>query len=261
MKQQLEDFAIATIKNGATNPHLTAYLLALSETSLDTVVQKALDMERLQLSSPYLQQSNAFPHLPNKIPAQFPNQYTNNANSTLESNQINNLSDVTTYTFPTNQQYTPIVQNQALLGQTNLFPSVHTNTLVPQPNIDDHNNKQTFSKTSHSAMLTRITCSYCKFKGHTYDECLKRKNTPFCLQCKTYGHDVKFCKNRNFRKALGNNDHISSTNGAQVYNIHRICEFCGRRGHEVIECRQKQKWENRESGNGYQSTGNPSVRL
>lgn len=63
-------------------------------------------------------------------------------------------------------------------------------------------------------------CSFCDKQGHERVNCQKRLNTPYCISCGKYGHEVgPLCRNnRTYQES---------------------CGYCKNRGHTVEVCRKK----------------------
>ncbi|XP_037928919.1 protein AIR2-like [Teleopsis dalmanni] len=64
----------------------------------------------------------------------------------------------------------------------------------------------------------QLTCTFCRKKGHVREECRQRKNTPYCVNCGDYGHEIgPKCANK----------------GASSV---KTCSFCKKIGHEKERC-------------------------
>lgn len=69
-----------------------------------------------------------------------------------------------------------------------------------------------------NTVTATIPCSFCNQEGHNRTNCEQRLNTPYCVKCGVYGHEVgPACR--------------SNADG----NI-ETCGFCNGRGHKLIEC-------------------------
>lgn len=265
VKKQLEDLAKAAFKSGVYNPYMCQYLLTITDDTIENLTQKALDMERLQQTNPhnlpYAQHTyNANNHQP---PASSPGGEINTKNvyNQQYTQPINN-SHITdpNYSSHVNYNYTTNTP-----GNTQLPPQAYSqpeNTQQPSGNPQNQGRNRGYQNSQRGR--NKITCNFCQKQGHTYSECLKRKNTPFCTNCKMYNHDIKDCRRltasnnnneRNYssRRETNTGDRNQSQNGPRVFNVTLKCDFCGRRGHSVDECKQKEKWESRDQGNSFRS--------
>ena len=78
--------------------------------------------------------------------------------------------------------------------------------------------------TGETGTLSRSPCSFCDKVGHTRDVCWERKNSPYCVQCRQYGHEE------------GRTCHKSDARGQERKNIR--CYRCGNEGHISSQCAQ-----------------------
>lgn len=65
-----------------------------------------------------------------------------------------------------------------------------------------------------------VPCGFCNIQGHEWNNCKKRLNTPYCLHCGRYGHEVgPLCKNSPSKQ--------------------ETCGYCKNRGHNFDSCRKR----------------------
>lgn len=111
------------------------------------------------------------------------------------------------------QQNTILKSNspEVISKQEFRYPPKVTFNDYPSRNFNPQNNKP------------QINCAYCKIRGHTWDECHKRKNTPVCNSCGKYGHTQENCftfnkwRSNNINSNIGN-DYRNNPNRNNDWN-------------------------------------------
>ena len=138
-------------------------------------------------------------------------------------------------------------------GMGGYQPHINEPPIPIQMNYSSNNTKQQTegnNKIIGDNELANITCSYCKRKGHVWEECYKRKNTPVCSTCGREGHDSNTCR-------------VGKPNGQRhTRDEPRKCFSCGKPGHFAANCYSKRENNdgNREKTNPFKSgyaTNNP----
>lgn len=154
--------------------------------------------------------------------------------------------------------------------------------LLRKPEANNHSisGQPTKDKNSPTYTVTFPPCSFCKKQGHTREDCWERKNTPYCTECATYGHEQRSACIRNvnrgfvqprYRDQSGgrryvnnrgrfNEDTYARRDGANVQRFPRRdeprrvnnmeCFNCGEKGHIKAECRQSRSRQGNGRGPG-----------
>lgn len=253
VKSQLEEFAVNAIRTGVNNPYLCQYLLTVPESKLERLIVKALDMERLQQGAINL-----------NLPTQpFPYNHTTSEQNTVSSNSGNQ---------PPHSH-----NGEVHYSDKNGYSAGKQNTRPPMSEGSKRNRPQASDKSKE--IIAKTVCNFCQKKGHTYEDCIKRKNTPICANCKLYGHEARECRknsgtqgaraknnqaastSHSQQNSAGNNRSAPSSNNRRVYHTKTGCEFCNRKDHTIDDCRCKQQWEAKIQGNDDQSTPKSLDRL
>ena len=80
------------------------------------------------------------------------------------------------------------------------------------------------------------TCSFCNKKGHTRDECFTRKNSPYCISCQEYGHEMSLkCSKPNVHHNKINKEENRDYRNKKSFSNMR-CYNCGKQGHVASKC-------------------------
>ena len=129
---------------------------------------------------------------------------------------------------------TPWSQNDGTTGDCLPLQEERLST-IPQIGFSASNKVQAKIQenktTAAERILANISCSFCNHKGHVWDECRIRRNTPICDRCNKSGHNRDQCSEGNRSNSYSNN----------TYKETRKCFKCGRPGHISANCYSRGK--------------------
>lgn len=241
----LEEVAINTFLGGLLDPNLRLYFLRDNETSLRRILDKA---EKIEVREKQLYLQNYHPVL-----SSFSQQCNINS-SQFNDNALSNFSGNNTSYFQPNFNSTtfPNHPNQISTAQPiktempNISFSGQKHSFSDQPlfSLPTGNNASTnFQRPNviKKEFVNKIQCNFCNRMGHSYSQCRTRKNSPFCSNCRVYGHTVQNCASA--RRSVSQQVHSFNKNHSQKSDTDKRCEFCKRANHKVQDCRAKQEWE------------------
>lgn len=139
------------------------------------------------------------------------------------------------------------MSNQNLFNQNGINTETRVGQLnephVPiQMNYTTNNNKQPKDE-GENLTVANITCSYCNHKGHVWDDCFIRRNTPG-------GSGQNWQNNNAGRSGRSNNQKEFSRESGKCY-------YCGKPGHFAANCYQKQRDTGNRNTEQSRSNSNP----
>jgi len=206
IEADLEETAIYTFKIGIINPNHKFFLLQSEEKQLPALLEKARKLEEAeQLMTLNPPQLNLY-----------------QPTGSLPVNNPMNSFKPQAAPFHPSRNYSQPNQYQSNQQQP------HKNPPRPQRNFNHY----------------PLHCGFCNKPNHTYADCRTRKNTPFCVKCKVYGHHVSNCVNKTPSPPRAPPVQVHTLHNRNITQGGQTrCEFCQRLGHTLQACRTKKQWD------------------
>lgn len=228
LKAEIEEVGLHCFKMGVANSNYKFYLLQDADNTLEALGAKVRRLEQTEQCMRHPQQDTVSP-----------------------SQQVNQGVGTNFYMGPIPRQppYQPPLVNQQYPPRsypTNRdegprYQQPRRNSFQIPSNSYRHGNQNT----PRDRLDRRpIRCHFCNRTGHVMAECRTKQMTPFCPNCKTYGHTAQNCGPHGRNQPTSSNGHRGrQVNHTTTRVLEARCNFCLENGHREDRCYLKERWE------------------